>query len=184
MRASVLLVLGIGLAAAYAHAQNYPTPAFDCANISTPQELRICRSQELSELDGLHWHLADRVIKASADRERTRSEVEEWVSRVRDACENDACLLDRYRARNAELGRIVATLPPPAPPPTIVAPAAVRAPSVSTAKSPPIASAAPAPIPSAPQPAREENDDAGIPPWILAAALIAAAIAAVLVAKK
>src|SRR5260221_8563807 len=44
MRWLVLSGLTLWLGAADSRAQGYPTPGFDCANASMPQELRICRS--------------------------------------------------------------------------------------------------------------------------------------------
>ena len=162
------------LAAAGAGAQGFATPGFDCANISTPQELRICRSPELSELDGRHWYLAERVVRASPDRERTRADVDGWIEHVRNACSTDGCLAAAYGARVAQLEREVAKLaPPPAPAavpdpvqPTVVAPK--PAPAPASAKAAAVARPAPSSVP-----APEEKP--ALWPW-LAAALLAVVV--------
>jgi hypothetical protein len=68
IRSEILAVVAMGAAGAFA--QDYPTPSFDCANIMTPQELRICRSQELSELDGRHGSLVDAYASHIRELER------------------------------------------------------------------------------------------------------------------
>ena len=171
--------LTLGLGAVDSRAHDYPVPSFDCANTTTPQELRICRSPQLSGLDGLHWHLAERAIRASADRERTRADVEGWINHVRNECQTDACLVSAYTARIAELERGTANLAPAAPPPPPLSPA----PSVPAAAP----RAAPAP-PSTTQPARAspppasptepEMPERTMWPWLLALALVVAALIA------
>jgi hypothetical protein len=169
----VALTLWAGLADA--RAQNYPAPGFDCANASTPQELRICRSPQLSALDGRHWYLADRAIRGSADRDATRSEVEGWINRVRNECPTDACLVDAYTARIAQLEGSVAQLAPEKPPPqprmlstSPASPAAADPPPAVTGPAPaPAPAAKPAPIPEA---------SPGVPMWawlVLAAVIVA-----------
>jgi uncharacterized protein len=109
-------ILGVvAMAAAPALAQEYPTPSFDCANTTTQQELRICRSQALSELDGRHGSLVERAVRSSPDRERTREAMDAWLERVRNPCQTDQCLVDAYTSHIRELERIVpAALPQPA----------------------------------------------------------------------
>ncbi|HEX7465813.1 MAG TPA: hypothetical protein VF309_04160, partial [Usitatibacter sp.] len=103
-------VLAAGGALAFtqcAFAQDYPTPSFDCANVMSPQELRICRSQELSELDGRHGSLVERAIRASSNRDETRAEMDAWLERVRNPCQTDSCLVEAYTSHIRELERIV-----------------------------------------------------------------------------
>src|SRR5260221_9505108 len=112
IRSRVLAVVAMGAAGAYA--QDYPTPSFDCANIVTPQELRICRSQELSELDGRHGALVERYVRTAPDRGEAVGEMDAWLERVRNPCQTDQCLAEAYAAHIRELERIVpAALPQP-----------------------------------------------------------------------
>jgi len=108
IRSNVATVLAVAGTLAFlqdAFAQDYPTPSFDCANIMSPQELQICRSQELSELDGRHGSLVERAIRASSDRERTRAEMDAWLERVRNPCQTDSCLVEAYASHIRELER-------------------------------------------------------------------------------
>jgi hypothetical protein len=85
IRSEMLAVLAMGGALAFTQAtfaQDYPTPSFDCANVMSPQELQICRSQELSELDGRHGSLVERAIRASSNREQTQAEMDAWLERI------------------------------------------------------------------------------------------------------
>ena len=145
-------------AAGAAFAQDYPTPSFDCANAETQVERRICRVQELSELDGKHGHLAALAIRGASDHERARSDVEAWLRNVRDECASDECLVKAYAARNAELERIVAKQPPPKPLPAWVgaAPETPKLPAPTQAIAPP-SSIAPSPEPSPPAPSTRVN---------------------------
>lgn len=188
---SMVSGLTLALAAADSPGQGYPSPGFDCANATSPQELRICRSPRISEMDGLHWHLAERAIKGSGDPERTRADVEGWIAKVRNACETDACMVAAYEARNAELERAVAKLapPPPLPAPRPIAspppplekpkpPEAIPTPVTPLATATTAPPAAPAkPVAAAP-PRNEEKEDAPLWPWFAAGALIVAALIA------
>jgi hypothetical protein len=191
MRWGVLTVLTLVMGVVDSRAQNYPAPGFDCASVSTPQELRICRSPQLSGLDGLHWFLAERAIKGSKDPERTRADVEGWITHVRNACDTDACLTAAYHARNAELERAVATLAPPRVPPMLSAPPgpppAPAQPQVGVAPPAPVVipPAVPSPVtrpqPAAPRPAAvpaPEDDSSPLWPWLVGAGLVLVALLA------
>lgn len=160
-------------------AQGYPVPSFDCANTTTAQELRICRSPQLSELDGRHGALAERAVRAAPDRDKAVAEMDAWLERVRNPCQTDACLVDAYSAHIAELER---TVPPPPPAPAFTMPAA-KAPDGSATQpaAPPQAAAMPRALP-APAPEdddEDEDDDEGRDYWIAAGiALLAVAAAA------
>jgi uncharacterized protein len=186
--ARITLLCGLTLACGGADslAQGYPTPGFDCANATSAQELRICRSPLLGELDGRQWYLAERVIKGARDQEAARSAVESWINQVRNACETDKCLADAYTARNAQLERDVAALPPlrpppmpaglpvpAAPPPALESKAAIEPPPISA---PIVVAPAPAapPKPAARLAPPEPVDSPSPWPWLVAASLIAA----------
>jgi uncharacterized protein len=163
----------MGVAGAFA--QDYPTPSFDCANIMTPQELRICRSQELSELDGRHGALVERYVRTAPDRERAVGEMDAWLERVRNPCQTDQCLADAYAAHIRELERIV---PAALPQPAFTAPARRDAATViAKAASEP---AKPATQKKQPQPepasVDDDGDDDEWPAYMIPAALAALAL--------
>jgi hypothetical protein len=173
IRSALLAVVAMGVARAFA--QDYPTPSFDCANIMTPQELRICRSQELSELDGRHGSLVERAIRASSDREHTRVEMDAWLERVRNPCQTDQCLADAYKAHIGELELVV---PPLKTPQFAVPPRLDIAPVVERADPEPVKSAAPktVPPPGPVTPEDDDDDDDGRPAYVIAIALASLAL--------
>jgi uncharacterized protein len=149
----------LAIAASGATAQGYPTPSFDCANTTTAQELRICRSPELSELDGRHGALVERAVRAAPDRDKAVAEMDAWLQRVRDPCQTDQCLVDAYTAHIAEIER---TVPPPKPLPAFTMPAFD---SPVAKASPPTApesvKASPPRVLPAPEPVSEDDEDEG-----------------------
>ena len=169
------------VSAAAALAQDYPVPSFDCANTTTAQELRICRSPQLSELDGRHGALAERAVRAAPDRDKAVSEMDAWLERVRNPCQTDQCLADAYTAHIAELER---TVPPPPSVPAFTMPMARAAKDSATPPAAPPQT--PAPPRALPAPAPEDDDededadaDEGRDYWIGAGiALLAVAAAA------
>jgi uncharacterized protein YecT (DUF1311 family) len=80
-------------------------PSFDCSKARTPDELEICRNGLLASLDRqlniMYTAVRDR---SNGDRQiALRDEQRSWL-RQRAAClGNDACLLDTYRSRIAQL---------------------------------------------------------------------------------
>ncbi|MGZ5046644.1 MAG: lysozyme inhibitor LprI family protein [Usitatibacter sp.] len=169
MRTLTAILAGLAMGAIEAPAQDYPTPSFDCANTTTQQELRICRSPELSELDGRHAALVERAIRASPDREKTRAEMDAWLERVRNPCQSDACLTEAYASHIRELER---TVPPPAPPPAFTAPVGPAAAPV--AKLEPRATDA---MPDEDDDDDDEAEDSGWADYAIAFGLAALAIA-------
>jgi uncharacterized protein YecT (DUF1311 family) len=81
------------------------SPSFDCAVHRSPEEITICRSGRLSlldrRLDALYTALRSRLPK---DRQlRLRDEQRSWLKR-RAACSGDeACLIETYEGRIADL---------------------------------------------------------------------------------
>jgi uncharacterized protein len=106
--AALLLFLGV----CAAHAQDYPVPSFDCANITSEQELHICRTPKLAELDGKFGYLQELAVRTAKNRDQAVSDGDLWRANVRNPCQDDACLETAYAARIAELERIVASQPP------------------------------------------------------------------------
>jgi uncharacterized protein len=159
IRSKMAAVLAVGGALAFtqgAFGQDYPTPSFDCANIMSPQELQICRSRELSELDGRHGSLVERAIRASSNREQTEAEMDAWLERVRNPCQTDSCLVEAYTSHIRELERIV---PAVMPQPAFTAPAR-RDLAAAAAKAPPepVKPAAVKTVPL-PEPVGADDDD-------------------------
>jgi uncharacterized protein len=171
IRSRVLAVVAMGTARAFA--QDYPTPSFDCANTMSPQELRICRSQELSELDGRNGWLAARAIRSAADREATQAEMDAWLERVRNPCQTDQCLVEAYASHIRELELIV---PARMPEPAFTAPArrdlAAR-PALEPVK-PAASQAVPTPEPASAEDGDEEDE---WPDYVIAIAMAGIAIA-------
>jgi uncharacterized protein len=173
IRSAVLGVVAMGVTRAFA--QDYPTPSFDCANIMTPQELQICRSPELAELDGHHGSLVERAIRASADREQTRADMDAWLERVRNPCQTHQCLMDAYTAHIRELELIV----PPLETPQFAVPtrrdvASVVAKADSEPVKPAAAKAAPPPGPVTVE--DDDDDDDGRPAYVIAIGLASLAL--------
>jgi uncharacterized protein len=159
IRSKMAAALAVGGALAFtqgAFAQDYPTPSFDCANVMSPQELQICRSQELSDLDGRHGSLVERAIRASSNRDETRAEMDAWIERVRNPCQTDSCLVEAYASHIRELERIV---PAVVPQPAFTAPARRDlATTVAKAAPEPAKPAAVKTVP-APEPVGADDDD-------------------------
>jgi uncharacterized protein len=173
IRSQVLAVAAMGAAGAFA--QDYPTPSFNCANVMTPQELRICRSQELSELDGRHGSLVERYVRAAANREQAVGEMDAWLEKVRNPCQTDQCLVDVYGAHIRELERIV---PAALPQPAFTAPARRDVPGViAKAALEPGRPAARKAVPQ-PEPASvdDDEDDDELPGYMIPAVLAAFAL--------
>ena len=184
IRSEMRAVLAAGGALAFTHcafAQDYPTPSFDCANVMSPQELQICRSQELSELDGRHGSLVERTIRTSPNREQTRAEMDAWLERVRNPCQTDSCLVEAYTSHIRELERIV---PAVMPQPAFTAPARRDLATAAKAAPEPVKPAAVKTAPP-PQPGADDDDDEDESPGsaivIALAALAALALAVWLV---
>jgi len=95
-----------------ARAQDYPVPSFDCANITTDQELHICRTPRLAELDGRFGYLQELAVRTAKNRGQAVNDGDLWRANVRNPCQDDKCLEDAYTARIAQLERIVASQPP------------------------------------------------------------------------
>lgn len=172
MKATIAAVLA--MAALGARAEAYPSPSFDCANTTTAQELAICRSPELSALDGRHGYLAALAIRTSPNIEATRGEVDAWLRDVRNACQTDACLVEAYTARIGALERETAA-------PAVQASSTFPQPRAAAGPAPrPSSSSASAPSVNAPTPSRgparaSEDEDW---PWGMIAIEIAALAAA------
>jgi uncharacterized protein len=179
MRYAALLLVAGALAA---HAQDYPVPSFDCANITSEQELHICRTPRLAELDGKFGYLQELAVRTAKNREQAVNDGDLWRANVRNPCQDDKCLETAYTARIAELERIVASQPPIKPLPSWVMatnpfPKPPEA-APSLPLPPPIESASVPAQPSRAEPQRvqahdlpDDEDDEEETPWTLYAAI-------------
>lgn len=71
------------------------SPSFDCAQASTSAENMICASQVLS---GLDVRMAE-AYKAASGIKDIRSTQVSWRKGVRDACEDESCMVSAYENR-------------------------------------------------------------------------------------
>lgn len=82
-----------------------PSPSFDCATNRSVAEIAICGSGRLShldrQLDGVYGNIRRRLNRTS--QQALRDEQRAWLQR-RDGCGgNEACLIEAYETRIAEL---------------------------------------------------------------------------------
>jgi|SRR5271166_1926137 len=140
LRASALLLAALASLLLYSTATPQ-SPSFDCGKARFPDEIAICRSPQLAELDNIvaagYAYPQSRYGTAYAD----RTGIPNW--RLRQACQSDAgCIQQRqieaiqaYQAAGAPV-----SLPAwvgaerPAPPPSAAEPAPERRPSYAEAE--------------------------------------------------
>lgn len=76
--------------------------SFDCAKASTRTEKLICSSHDLSnsdnELDSAYKKALDK-FRGSNQQLNLQLEQQRWLSDVRDACQDEACLKEAYSIR-------------------------------------------------------------------------------------
>ena len=76
--------------------------SFDCTQASTKTEKMICSSHDLSnwdnELDSAYKKALDKY-KGSTQQSYLRIKQQLWLSDVRDACQDEACLKEAYSIR-------------------------------------------------------------------------------------
>ena len=97
MRCPIFLLLGAHVALAGA-------ASFDCAKAQSRMEKAICADQEVSDLDeylGRYYSAARATLRESAA--CLAADQKQWLSAVRNKCEDTACLRKVYLERLAEL---------------------------------------------------------------------------------
>lgn len=78
------------------------SPSFDCAKASVPVELMICSSKELADAD---TQLAETYKQKYNSRplDFLKKQIEhgqaDWIANVRNACQDEVCLLEVYKQR-------------------------------------------------------------------------------------
>lgn len=80
-------------------------PSFDCTNVTALDEIAICSSSALSQLDQQMGALytTERSGFGVAEQRRLNEQQSAWLRR-RAACQsNESCIADAYRSRIAEL---------------------------------------------------------------------------------
>ena len=105
MRAHTPRLVAFAVAIASAQA---PAAGFDCSKAMTRVEKAICADPALSKLDGALATTYRAALGKTIDADALRASQRSWLKQRRDACATDACLTEVYRARRAELERIVA----------------------------------------------------------------------------
>lgn len=80
--------------------------SFDCKKASTAVEKSICANPELSFLDEILTSTYQKVIDVATDRSGVHRYQREWLTKIRDACQDEGCLKNTYIARYRELSKI------------------------------------------------------------------------------
>jgi uncharacterized protein YecT (DUF1311 family) len=78
-------------------------PSFDCSKASTAIEHLICGNALLSELDVEMADAYEHAIKAAPNKDAFRKDHATWLTKTRDACLNQECLMNAYNRRIYEL---------------------------------------------------------------------------------
>lgn len=103
---SLLLVSVLVSVNAFGPARSEPAaagPSFNCKYAKRPAEKLICADPALAALDR---QLAETLLTLSGqplDQKALRTEEDNWLLTVRNACETKACIADAYKKRMAEL---------------------------------------------------------------------------------
>src|SRR5215831_3345908 len=77
--------------------------SFNCLKASTSVEKTICASKVLSNLDEQLAQAYESAIQSSDNPDRVKRQQQEWLRKVRDQCQDEACLQGAYEHRLAQL---------------------------------------------------------------------------------
>lgn len=77
--------------------------SFNCSKATTIVEKTICANEKLSNLDEQLAKAYKFIILMSDNPGRVKGEQQEWLSNVRDQCQNESCLQGVYDSRLAQL---------------------------------------------------------------------------------
>jgi len=105
----LMVQMMVTAAASAAFAASAAGQSFDCRRAVFPDERAICRSSQLSKLDGELAALFGRAIRAVPSAQRaalTRRETE-WVVARRHCGRDDGCIEQHYRDRMAALASVL-----------------------------------------------------------------------------
>lgn len=78
-------------------------PSFDCAKASARVEHMICSSEELAAQDQVMVVAYKTALASSTDKAKLKQAQVTWMTQVRNACADAACVLAAYNARDAQL---------------------------------------------------------------------------------
>jgi uncharacterized protein YecT (DUF1311 family) len=77
--------------------------SFDCAKATTKVENLICSNDKLSDYDDNLSAIYQKVIKLSDNKRNIIITQQNWLSKVRNSCQDEACLIVVYRKRLHDL---------------------------------------------------------------------------------
>ena len=103
MRMCSLVCLIICLAISNIHAAS-----FDCKKAKTEIEKMICSDKEVSTLDQEMDRMYKKALALVSYKAQMKKQQQEWIRTLRNACEDEACLLREYRDRIAALNSTLA----------------------------------------------------------------------------
>mgnify|MGYP000872506163 CR=1 FL=1 len=103
MKKYVLLSLILFMAAPDVHAAS-----FDCKRAKTTVEKMICSDAEVSKFDEELDRTYKKALALVSYKAQMKKQQQEWIRTLRNACEDEACLLREYRDRIAALNSTIA----------------------------------------------------------------------------
>ncbi|MBP1313378.1 hypothetical protein RJO15_20400 [Herbaspirillum huttiense F1] len=98
MNISRFLLVLCFLAATTAHAAS-----FDCEKTLTPMEETICEDREISDLDEVLLRTYEAVLRISEDPASVKIDQRRWLTKIRNGCDDEKCLVLSYANRISEL---------------------------------------------------------------------------------
>jgi uncharacterized protein len=84
--------------------------SFDCQQARTPVENAICTYPEIGSLDEQLASAYHSAINSSPDADRIKSEQRNWITQVRNKCEDTNCLISAYQSRISAIADAVTPL--------------------------------------------------------------------------
>lgn len=103
MKKYVLLSLILFIAAPDVHAAS-----FDCKKAKTTIEKMICSDEEVSKFDEELDRMYKKALALVSYKAQMKKQQQEWIRTLRNACEDEVCLLREYRDRIAALNSTLA----------------------------------------------------------------------------
>lgn len=101
----IILIFFVNLI--YAQNIEFYKPSFDCGNMKKDSvEYMICTNKDLSQLDKELSEIYKKTLEKIPEKEELKKEQREWISNIRNGCNNKACLKYVYEKREAEVKSI------------------------------------------------------------------------------
>ncbi len=79
-------------------------PSFNCAKAKSFAEIAICHSSELAKLDNELAAAFKAALAKSGNKTDLKNEQKDWLTKVRNICQSDACLSQTLKERSKKLG--------------------------------------------------------------------------------